>query len=56
MSNSTLWGHLWFICFYLTFYTSHISPCTDEFFVVYYLLQEEVFEADEELLQMVFVK
>ena len=37
-------------------YTSHIIPCTDEFFVVCYLPQEQVFEADEELLQMVFVK
>ena len=42
--------------FCLTFYTFHIILYTNEFFAVYYLPQEQVFEADEEFLQMVFVK
>ena len=56
LSNSTWWGHLWLINFYLTFYTSHIIPYTDEFFVVCYFPQEQVFKVDEELLQLIFVK
>ena len=42
--------------FFLTFYTPRIILYTDEFFVVYYLPQEQVFKVDEELLQMIFVK
>ena len=42
--------------FLFDIYTFHKIPCTNEFFVVYYLPQEQVSEADKELLKMVFVK